>query len=141
MKTYRLPLLIIGMGIVLMVVHFIAQTNALYWKWWWLDLVMHFSGGFLVCLFGLWVLTSIAGPVFVENKQWLFFDVLLFTIIVGLIWEIHEIVFKLAIPTRPEYVFDTVTDSLMNIVGASVAFLYFVRRHFRSTETSEPSIP
>lgn len=56
MTKYTLPLTIIFLGIIVATLHAIALSQFLYWQLPWFDVLMHFLGGLLVSLFGIWTL-------------------------------------------------------------------------------------
>ena len=130
MRKHELSLTIICLGILIAVLHAYALAHYLYWHYAWYDIMMHFLGGALVSLGGLWIFVGIAPVVFSRtNKKILLIDVLLFTLVVGFIWEIFELAYGFTFVTQKEYVLDTTLDFIMNTIGATAAYFYALKRY------------
>jgi len=96
----------------------VAVEHSLYWNIWWFDIPMHFLGGLWVALIALWFYKTFAGDNASSNKGYLV--ALTATIIVGLLWELFEIVMGLTV-SQPNYEADTILDLIMDVTGAIVA--------------------
>ncbi|MFZ2253230.1 MAG: hypothetical protein WAW13_03605 [Minisyncoccia bacterium] len=102
----------------LVVIHSAALKFFLYWKYFWLDIPMHIFGGitcalgFAICVYGkrhisAWY-TSLVGYV-------------LFTIFIGIAWEVFEITTGFSIIDE-YFVSDTIMDLLMDILGGAIGY-------------------
>ncbi len=104
----------------------------LFWKLWWLDLVLHFGGGFWVGGMAIWLSLYFSRFLFVEvPKPLLFFLVALTSgIALGGFWEAFQVFIDPSLSLEIDYRTDTVTDFFADIAGAILAGLYFIRTRF-----------
>ncbi len=138
MTKLALPLSIVVLGIVVAVLHGYALNNFLYWHFPWLDIVMHFLGGLLASLFGLWFAERCNLITNARPKAILLFDVILFVFIISLLWESFEFMFKLVLHDPVEYIIDTIIDFLMGIMGAVFGFyLIYISGLFKKSSSHE----
>lgn len=86
----------------------VALLNYWYWTYPWLDLVMHFSGGSVL---------TIIGMAFLGLRR----VVLVYTMCVGLLWELYEYVIGVSL-VYSNFVADFVLDVSMDLVGALVVY-------------------
>lgn len=112
--------------VVVTALHWVASELDYYWTVAWYDVMMHFLGGAWVVLFALWVCRmpfarKLPGLVTFQN-------LLLFALLVGVAWEIHELVLRFADPSRPEYLSDTILDLVMDMLGAAAVCLIYRKR-------------
>lgn len=107
------------------VIQVIALRFFLYWTVWWLDIVMHFLGGFWVALIVLWFYKAFVKEKAKSDHGYLL--ALLGVIIVGIAWEVFEVLADTA-HVRGNYLFDTVGDLIMDTVGALVAAYIVFRK-------------
>ncbi len=111
--------------------HWVASYEGLYWSLDWYDIMMHFLGGLWACLFALWALNTQYG---VGLRKYISIrNLILFVIVVGVAWELLEIVLKFTSITDAEYLGDTSLDIVMDMLGAGFA-IYFYRKLIRSNE-------
>jgi hypothetical protein len=117
-------------GVVLFVMHSVAQGVFLYWTYRWFDIPMHFLGGVWVGLLSAYVLLHTAhGKKYAP--QWLqrpVYAVLVGTLMLGVAWEAYEIFFKFFnwgwFPDA--YALDTLLDIVMDMLGGVVAWRWYV---------------
>ncbi len=105
----------------LAVIHSIAITLSLYWRFWWLDIPMHMFGGVIVAL-GLFTLRDLR---IIPNSFLKLVPVLAFVFFVALVWEGYELL--IGIPIESDYVIDTVTDLAMGLLGAIVGYIIGIK--------------
>jgi len=106
--------------VIIFVLHLISLRNDYYWLIWWYDIMMHFLGGVWVVLVLIWLNQLKAAAVVLTFKR-----VLTTIVVVGLAWEIYELLFNQTFIDAKGYGLDTVLDLIMNTVGATaVYFLY-----------------
>lgn len=135
LETMRKELFIFTFILIL----FIAALNELavnyyfYWRIWWFDIMMHFLGGLWVGLSALWFY-YFSG--FLKNnkndKRSMFFISLFATILIGLGWEVFELI--LEVDFSNGYWEDTSLDLVMDIIGAITAFVIvskFYKKDFK----------
>ena len=97
-------------------VHITALEMFLYWRFVWLDLVVHFLGGMWISLFSLSVLYNFG---FYEYRVPL--KVFIAVVFVSLGWELFEVM--IGSPRDSNFLFDTSFDLLMDGVGAFAGFM------------------
>src|SRR3989338_175095 len=106
--------------VIIFVLHLISLRNDYYWLILWYDIMMHFLGGVWVVLVLIWLNQLKAAAVVLTFKR-----VLTTIVVVGLAWEIYELLFNQTFIDAKGYGLDTVLDLIMNTVGATaVYFLY-----------------
>lgn len=89
-----------------------------YWLYPWLDLLMHAIGGFLVGLLALMQ----SGKTMTRRQMIL--RAIVGSLAVGILWEIFEYETGFALATAPNYIFDTVTDLILDGVGGALAGVF-----------------
>jgi len=114
------------------VVNFFGNVFFLYWKIPWLDLISHFGGGFWAGGMVLWLYQYLF-PSFLQNtsritrRSTLIALTILGAFVIGVWWEIYEVLIYFTILPSENYLFDTITDLLMDSAGgltASVIYLW-----------------
>ena len=103
--------------------HLISLQNDYYWLIWWYDIMMHFLGGVWVVLVLIWLNQLKAAAVVLTFKR-----VLTAIVVVGLAWEIYELLFDQTFIDAKGYGLDTVLDLIMNTVGAAAAYFLLNQR-------------
>lgn len=97
--------LLLGLALVLAIVHNLAYEYFWYWKFWWLDLLMHLGGG-----------VFIAGIVILSGALTRLASIVGVVLIFGVAWEVFEFVTKVSYSRA--FVLDTGLDLLMDVIGA-----------------------
>lgn len=95
-----------------------------YWysSLWWLDMPIHFLGGFWVGLLSVWLFP----PQNMSFKS--VFKVSLMVFLVGFLWEIFEIAVNDTLIHNPFNMLDTSSDLLFDLAGGLSAVIYFFKR-------------
>ncbi len=106
----------VSVMVVVVGLHWFASLNDIYDTVWWYDIPMHFLGGLWLFLFGLWVVNTQYGNIFLRHTS--VKSLIFFVLVIGVLWEIHEIVFGFMHFSDPGYFFDTFKDLTMDIIGA-----------------------
>lgn len=106
----------------ILAVNFLA--NKLYWysSLWWFDMVMHFSGGVWVGLFGLYLLE----PETISLAS--VFKILLFVFLIGVAWEVFESFVDKVITQNSFNILDTSSDIFFDLTGGLCAILYIWKK-------------
>lgn len=94
--------------------HFIALEGALYWKYVWMDVPLHFAGGLWLALASAWALLALKRPL---DERFIFS----FVILGSIAWEIFEAL--IGSPREANFLFDTVLDLTMDMAGAIAGFM------------------
>lgn len=104
------------------VLHLVGSVYALYWDVDWFDTMVHFVGGLSMGFLFLWI-WYVSGFVSksTPTKRKAIVSALIFTIAIGLSWEIFEYVFDIANPTKGNYIGDTTLDLFADICGGLLA--------------------
>ena len=106
--------------VIIFVLHLISLRNDYYWLIWWYDIMMHFLGGVWVVLVLIWLNQLKAAAVVLTFKR-----VLTTIVVVGLAWEIYELLFDQTFIDAKGYGLDTVLDLITNTVGATAAYFLY----------------
>lgn len=113
--------------------HFLALYNFWYWELRWLDIPMHFFGGFLIAMLFIWLDLK-----FKISNNLSFFKLLLITLsfvsFIGVLWEFQEFLYDIFISSKiPDMILqtsaaDTIKDLFFDLFGG-LAFLsiYFIK--------------
>jgi len=100
--------------------HYVSVYSASYEATWWLDILMHTWGGFLVVT--TWYLVnSLQAFPFLMSRLWL--HPLVILVVAMVVWELFELRFGLVTPFN--YLADTAYDFLTGFSGGLVSFLLF----------------
>lgn len=107
---------------------FLGSAFDLYYKYWWWDVVLHTSSGFLLGIVGFVALFLLNGtdklPVGMKPSFLCFFGVT-FAVTLGVLWEVFEYACDVAMPavnmqSRETGVVDTMHDLIVDTLGAVV---------------------
>lgn len=119
--------------------HMTAEIYFLYWRLQWFDIVTHFLGGLWLGVTSLWFwyLSGYIGKIRFPDKNALFIA-LGAGLAVGLLWEVYEYgVWQFTGKGLPyNYIPDTILDLIMDVVGAGVGYLLFMKL-IKGAESSE----
>ena len=123
-------LLIISLLTILLIAifHFFSLRYSWYWTYRWLDIPVHIIGGFWVSLTVLWISLKIKhiDNIFGYKKKALLV-MLGSVLILGIFWEIFELIFKITSMSNAGYFQDSLSDILSGFFGGIIAFLYFTK--------------
>lgn len=117
----------------ILIVNFLANKFHWYFSVWYLDMIMHFLGGFWVGLLALYIFPL------TEKSSHIIWKVLSFVFIVGIGWEIFEMIVNDVIAKNPFDLLDTSSDIFFDLAGGAFAVFYFLRRILITTP--DPSSP
>ncbi|HEY4510579.1 MAG TPA: hypothetical protein VJJ73_01970 [Candidatus Paceibacterota bacterium] len=128
MKLFKkdLPFFVFALFLILVVSNLFAYKFFLYWRWWWLDIIIHTLGGVWLGFVMLSLLNIFGGITVREKSPTLFVIIVMsFASFGGMLWEFLEYMLKntLQIGIR-----DTIYDLFFDTVGGLIAALStFVR--------------
>ena len=111
--------------ILVAILHYVATVFFFYWTVYEFDSLMHFLGGVWVSLTTLWLyfFSDIFSPSRRRGVNFLIVS-LLSIVVIGLFWEVFELLFGITTTSSPEYVYDTTLDLIMDTLGAICACMY-----------------
>lgn len=113
-----------------------AGAVGLYDAWHWLDIIMHFLGGFAMGMLGLALWMAAVEDIrfkknFLHKLRWWLIPlfVLGFVAIIGIAWEWYEFLFDIWFDDiiRQPSLGDTMADFLLDLLGGFAAVLVFHR--------------
>ncbi len=110
---------------IMLVMHLLALKFYLYWTVGEYDSVLHFLGGLWTSLLFLWL--YFFSGVFAPKSRTLFSFFVVSTlslVLVGVAWEIFELLTGLTFVQWSDYFSDTALDFVMDFFGSVVGFLY-----------------
>ena len=102
--------------------NFIILKFHWYFSIWWSDMPMHFLGGFWLGLVFLWFLK----PKDLSFKVIL--KIILGVLIIGVLWEIFEVILNRATLQDPFNTLDTLSDICFDLAGGFISIFYFAKR-------------
>ncbi len=112
-------------------VHAFAALNFWYWKFWWLDIVLHFAGGLIAASVFFYLISRYPQwSSFISNFVITFILVLAFVALIGVLWEFFEFgLDKISGFSRfgqsQVSIADTMSDLFMDLLGAAVFALIY----------------
>ena len=123
-------LLIISLVTIMLITafHFMSVKYNWYWTYRWLDIPVHIVAGFWVSITTLFIsikirhIDSILG-----FKYKALFAMLTSVLIVAILWETFELIFKITSFHDMGYWQDSLSDIFNSFFGGVVAFLYFTK--------------
>jgi len=119
--------------IAIAVLHILATVFFWYWRIHWLDMAMHFSGGFWVGGMTLWFLCfgkhahGGADLGSAKNHARLFFYAVFATLTIGILWEIFEFGSDMFAGREDYDMLDTLSDLAFDVFGAFFSAAYFIK--------------
>jgi len=108
------------------VANYLANKFYLYSSIWYFDMIMHFLGGLWLGLLVIWFLYSEITSSGFSLK--LILKILLGVFLIGVFWEIFEIIFNNIIAQSPFNTLDTISDIFFDLAGGTFAVLYCFRK-------------
>ena len=124
MDSKKLTKRLIYLILFILVVNFLSNKFYWYYSVWYLDMIMHFLGGFWVGLLAIYLFPP---------KDYAFdvktiLKILLFVLLIGVGWEIFEILVNDVLARNPFNTLDTLSDIFFDLSGGAFAILYFLKR-------------
>ena len=119
MSEFRLLLAQLLLLVPLSITTWFAVEYFLYWRIWWLDIPMHFLGGFWVGLAAIYLLSK-----YEISKYKCFFAVMFIVFIIGLSWEVFEFTLDTLITFKKQNSLDSSSDMFFDLAGGVVSYLY-----------------
>jgi hypothetical protein len=104
------------------ILNFIAGKFYWYYTIWYFDIFMHIFGGFFIALLLFWFLHI------KEISLKTILKIIFGVFIIGVSWEIFEIVFNNIIAGDPFNILDTVSDIFCDLAGSCFAITYFYKK-------------
>ncbi|MFH1608562.1 MAG: hypothetical protein ABH951_00895 [Patescibacteria group bacterium] len=102
--------------------NFIGDRFYWYSSIWYFDIIMHTLGGFWVGLLLFWVFGF-------KNINWKFIlKIILGVLIIGIFWEVFEIIVNKTIAQNPFNFLDAVSDIFCDLAGGLFASTYIFKK-------------
>ena len=111
----------------------VAMLNEWFFYKWWVDIILHFAGGFWIVVLAWHVAGYFGNDITGEQKNFIkFLCFISFVAFVGVLWEFFEFIMdRYLVFTGFTYlsgVFeDTLLDLVMDILGGATAFLLYFK--------------
>ena len=114
---------------IIAVLHYLAFKYYWYWNFSWFHLIMHLLGGFWFTLTTFWFLIRLNYVnTIVKHKRRFFVIMIVSVVVVGLSWEIFEILSGFTSIKESGYLNSLMNDLVSNFIGGFVAYFYFIKR-------------
>jgi hypothetical protein len=94
------------------------------WYFWWYDIVLHIFGGMLISFVTVSIIRAREGE---HNLYRMIMLGIVSAFVIGLLWEVYEIVTGSTYVTKEGYPMDTVIDIISDISGGIIGALYNYR--------------
>lgn len=107
------------LSVIIVVLNIYAGKYFWYWRFWWFDLVMHFTGGVTIALI-LFYFSQVFG---LKEKIKISSLILFFTVFIATVWEVTEFFIDYNLFGK-NYFFDTITDIFIALVGATIVSIF-----------------
>jgi len=105
----------------ILVINFLANKFYWYYSVWYLDMIMHFLGGFWLGLLFLYFSS-------IQKDLNSIVRILLFVLFIGIGWEIYEVLVNDIFARNPFNFLDTISDIFFDLSGGACAILYYFKR-------------
>lgn len=122
MNKKKLLIRIASLILFIFILNLLAMKFYWYFSIWWFDMPMHILGGFWVGLTLIW---------FLEPKNLSFntiVKIILGVLLIGIAWEVFEIIVNKTIIQNPFNTLDTISDVCFDLAGAFISIFYFIKR-------------
>ena len=117
---------VITLLVVIVTVHAFCLAYRIYYSYPWFDIPMHVLGGVLVGLLVLWFFAHVRHFQIKHFKSQSLALVLLGVLAFGIAWEVYEVYLGFTDTNFPGYIADLYGDLGADVIGALLAYLYFV---------------
>ncbi len=122
MDRKRLFKILAYLIILIFLVNYVAVKLYWYNSIWYFDMIMHFLGGFWLSLALLWLFFK------KDLSLKLIFKIFLGVLLIGVLWEVYEILVNNTFAQNPFNTLDTISDIFFDLSGGVFAILYFLKR-------------
>lgn len=124
-KPFPFSMLVLA---VLIALHYGGSYFSWYWRFSFFDILVHVFSGLWVALVVLW-LASYVGQVssLKEYKIKSFLIAFISAVLIGIVWEITEVLGNATFTNTSSYAIDTAMDIVSDAFGGILAYLYFIR--------------
>ncbi len=113
---------------VIAVVHIVSLRLSWYYTHPWMDIVIHILGGFWVAATALWMALRFGHiDTIVNYRRKAFFISFAAVFLVGIAWEMFELLSGNTFLHSANFATDSLSDILDNFIGCFFAFLYAIR--------------
>lgn len=122
MNRKKLGVRVVSLILFIFVLNLIAMKFYWYFSIWWFDMPMHLLGGLWLGLVFIW---------FLRLKDLSFstiVKIILGVLLIGIAWEVFEIIVNKTIIQNPFNTLDTISDVCFDLAGAFISILYFAKR-------------
>lgn len=121
MDSKKLFIRLIYLIFLIFLLNYLAMHFYWYSSIWYLDMFMHFLGGFWLGLIVIYFVSF-------KNETKYIFSLLFIVLSIGLGWEVFEILVSRFITESPFNLLDTISDLFFDIAGGAFSILYFSKR-------------
>lgn len=114
-----------SVAIVIVVVNSIATMLHWYYFIWWFDMPMHFLGGVFTALIGMTFGFRFIGRTYHRGSHHALFSVILLVLVVGVGWELYEVLMQSISGTKLVTAVDSVSDIFFDLAGGLATLVLF----------------
>lgn len=103
-------------------INYVAMKFYWYSAIWYFDMPMHFLGGFWLGLALIWFFSVR------EFSPKSILKIILGALLIGILWELFEILIDKSIAQNPFNILDTISDMCFDLAGGGLSIIYFFKR-------------
>ncbi|MDO8660089.1 MAG: hypothetical protein Q7K54_05870 [Candidatus Parcubacteria bacterium] len=122
MDRKKLLIRLTSLIFLIFIVNYLAHQFYWYSAIWYFDMLMHFSGGFWLGLTALWFFSK------TELSFRYFIKIMLTVLLVGISWELFEVIFYNLVAQNSFDTLDSLSDICFDLAGGLAAVVYFMKR-------------
>lgn len=113
------------------VLNFLGTSFFLYWRIWGFDLLVHFLGGVWSAGIIIWIFYTLgffsAG---ISSRIKVYIIGIVSGLVIGIIWEFFEIFIGNTVIGENQFLMDTITDLVADVLGAWTITYYFLQKDY-----------
>ena len=114
--------------LLLAIFHILALKFSWYWRFRWIHIFAHIAGGFWIALMSLWIALKIGHIEKITHyKKRALIVMLGSALLVGILWEVFELIFKIDLVQSIGYWPYTSIAVAGDFTGGIIAYLYFMK--------------
>jgi hypothetical protein len=131
LKLNRDAVIVIGAAVGVWYLDYLGFKYSLFWRPIFYDKLVHAVAGFLtgytLLVFGFARFSFLKK--YIQTKRAVLLSVFLTTLIVGIAWEIFEVMGSITFLADKGYWSDTLSDILFDCIGGCIAGFYFIKNY------------
>jgi len=118
------------------ILHYLSIKLNWYFTFKQIDIIVHILGGFWIAITAIWFCLEFKHiETIINYKTKYFIAILVYVLIIGVIWEIFELISGNTFLHSSNFWTDSTSDMINNFLGGFIAYVYFIRMKNYKSET------